>query len=205
MIGRFRRFHVLFTTSNHRLDMKKILASVVAVAAVTGFASVAHAAGTSSPTTVGTASAPVTSVHTGTVPVQCTIAVTDGTLAQTAANSNIIDSSALPGLITTKCNTSTSKLDLSLGAVVEPGNTPADYTQAYKLEGGTNAYAAAGSGVYTIAAGTYTSAANTVTNLSHGFVNADSTVQVVAKGEVPTTKQLAAGTYTITVNATITP
>jgi hypothetical protein len=190
--------------------MKKILASIVALTAVTGFASVAHAAGgPEGSATLNTPSADVTSVHGGNVLVQCTIKATDGILLQTSPN--VIDSSGTPGVITTKCNTTTSKLITTLTASTQPTvvNPAANnYAPSYKLNGGTGAYAAAGSGVYSTAANTYVPSVGgsiTVTDIANGLVNADSTVNVVARGEVDAGKQLVAGAYKITVTNTVTP
>jgi hypothetical protein len=188
--------------------MKKILASIVALTAVTAFAGVAHANGSSSSTTVGTASTGVTSVHGGTVPVQCTISAIDGTLAQTSPN--VIDSSAAPGTITTKCNTTTSKLITTLSSSTEPaianpvGNS---YTAEYKLNAGTRAYnpGSANPGIFSTAVNTYVPSTITVDGIGFGLIDQPSTVNVVARGKVNGNAQLVAGAYEIIVTNTVTP
>jgi hypothetical protein len=193
--------------------MKKILASIVALTAVTGFAGIAHAGGNSSSTAVGTASTGVTSVHGGTVAVQCTISAVDGTLAQNAANLNIIDSSSAPGTITTKCNTTTSKLSTELTSSSEPAaaNPAANaYTVGYKLKGGSKAYnfGALNAGIPTVANNTYTTGLNStivVNDIGYGLLDQFSTVNVIAQGKVNPNAQLVAGAYEIIVTNTVTP
>jgi hypothetical protein len=188
--------------------MKKILASIIALTAVTGFASVAHAGGSSSSTTVGTASGGATSIHGGSVLVQCTIEATDGTLTQT--NPNVIDSSAAPGTIKTKCNTTTSKLITTLSSFSEPtipnpaGNA---YTPEYKLNAGTRAYnpGSANPGVFSTAVNTYVPSTITVNGIGFGLLDQFSTVNVVARGKVNGNAQLVAGAYEIVVTNTVTP
>lgn len=193
--------------------MKKILASIVALAAVTGFASVAHAAGgPEESTTLNVASTGVTSVHGGTIAVKCTISSTDGTLAATA-NSNVMDSSASPGVITTKCNTTTSKLSTELTSFLEPtvpNPVPNAYTVSYKLNAGTKAYNFGGlnAGIPTVANNTYVTGLNqtiVVDNIGFGLLDQDSTVNVVARGRVNPNAQLIAGDYEIIVTNTVTP
>jgi hypothetical protein len=179
--------------------MKKILASLAAAVAVTGFASGAYAQ-----------SAPVTS--SGTITAACTVSVTDGTLAQTS--DRIIDSTAAPGTIETKCNSTTSKLETNLTSFTEPAtaNPAANaYTVEYKLNGGTRAYNPNSANPASYTTGAYNTYATGVgseidlSDLSFGLINQSSKVDVVARGRVNNNAQLIAGSYSIVVTTLVTP
>ncbi len=188
-----------FTTFTHEiiLIMKKILASIVALTAVTGFASVAHAGGTATSTTVGTP-ASETSVHAGSAGANCSITVVDGALPNATALVTNLTSTTL-GKISTTCNTATSTLTVGLSTPI-PGvddpNAGQTLTRTFDLSNGNGAYAGVATGFVT----TY----NKV-NVSNGFSATASDLDVTAKIEAPTGANLAAGPYIAKVLATVTP
>lgn len=176
--------------------MKKFIAVIAAVASVAASTSIANASGTNAPGGA-TAAANFNSVFTGSVAGTCSLTVTDGTLpANQGFVSSLTTVAGSEGKIATVCNTTTSKLDVSLAAGTAP-TTQTGYVQQYSLTSGTGAYAATNI--------PFTAAATTVNNLSNGFSSTPSEVLVSAKGSVPTTQVLQAGTYTINVTATVTP
>jgi hypothetical protein len=181
------------------LTMKKILASIVALTAVTGFAGVAHAGGTATSTVVGTP-ASQTSIHSGSAAVNCTIVVADGSLPNATTLVNDLTSPTAAN-ISTVCNTATSTLTVGLAATIpgtdDPGTaqTPS-LIRTFNLVGVDGAYA----GVNTGFVNTYNQ-----TPVHNGFSSATSNVGVIAKIAAPTGQNLAAGPYIAKILATLTP
>jgi hypothetical protein len=171
--------------------MKKILISVVTVAAVAGFTTQAFAD---------------TITQSGTVGATCSITVLNGTLPTNAGLVNSIQSSA-DGQIKTKCSSATSKLTVSLGAHVagvdDPGLQP--LTREFNLLGGTEAYAAGGSAGFTSPG--FGAATLNYINLSNNFVDNFSTLSVKTKVAAPAGQFLAGSTtpYKVRVIATAAP
>jgi uncharacterized low-complexity protein len=200
-LSKFRPSHLLFTTLNHRLDMKRILASVAAVAAITGFAATANAQAQSSDVTV---------TQTGIVSGTCTIKKTaDGSLPSAGLVNSI--SSSTPGKIETVCNTMISKLTVALdpstpaSVILEAGRgeAPMTITRKFNLTNGTQAYAATGSAGFTEPG--FGNTSKTYTNLSNNYVATPSSLDVLARVEVSTGKILPAGGYPVKVVFTVTP
>ena len=177
--------------------MKKILASVAALAALTGFAGSAHAGGTNVPTGGSTSPATFTSNHSGSVAGTCSLAVTDGVLP---TNQGFVSSltSTTPGKISTVCNTTASTIAVSINTGTSVAPPQPNYTSSYRLSAGTGAYPAAPT------AGFVTTSYNQ-TDLSNGFSSVASTMDVTAKASVPPSQLLTAGAYSIDVDVTVTP
>jgi hypothetical protein len=181
--------------------MKKILASLIAISTVVGFASASHAGGSNAPggNTVATN---FTSDHTGSVDGTCSLTVVNGVLPN---NQGFVSSltSTTKGSISTVCNTTTSTIAVKLDTGVAP--TQPGYVEEFQLDAGTGAYpaGAAGAGV----SGGFQGTAYTYNkiDLSNGFSGIPSTMDVTARGSVTTPQILAAGSYTIKVKATVTP
>lgn len=178
--------------------MKKILASVAALAAVTGFASNAFAAGDNSPSGSSSA-ASYTSDHTGSVTPTCSLKVTDGALPTVGLSSSL--TSSTNGSIETVCNSMASTLAVSIdNTSPNTGNLLAagvsGYAQTFQLSSGSGAYSTIPAGFVT----TYNQ-----TDLSNGYSAIPSTVAVTAKVAVGSGFNLPGGAYTVKVKATVTP
>lgn len=190
-----------FTTFTHKIIpiMKKILASIAAIATLTGFASSAHAGGTNAPGG-STGSATFTSSHAGSVSGTCSLAVTDGVLP---LNQGFVSSltSTTDGTISTVCNTTTSNIKVGINTGTSSAPSQTGYTQAFKLTAGTGAYPTAPTGgAFVASPATYTK-----TDLSNGLSATPSTMSITAQASVPTTQLLAAGSYSIDVDVTVVP
>ncbi len=176
--------------------MNKILASLITISTIAGLASAAHAGGGNAPGGSSSA-ASFTSSHSGSVSGTCSLAVTDGVMP---INQGFVSSltSTTKGSIATVCNTTSSNIAVTL----DPGLSPAQpgYVEEFQLDGGTGAYPANASGGFQPTGYTYS-----LTDLSNGFSGIASTMDVTARGSVPTPQLLAAGAYTINVKATVTP
>ncbi len=183
--------------------MKKIIASVAILAVAAVCAPSAYANGDNSAAGGSTTAASFDSIHTGSVAGTCSLAVTDGVLPTGQGFLSSLTSTT-KGKISTVCNTTTSKLETSAtGVTTALGGQAVAYT--YKLDNGNGAYF----GVNTVGPGGFT-AVNPVSavrknDLSNGFSSAVSTLDVTAKASVPTSQILAAGNYTVTIVATVTP
>jgi hypothetical protein len=176
--------------------MKKILASVAAIATLTGFASSAHAGSGGVQTITGLT--PYTSVHTGSVTATCDVEVKDGALptGQGLINNMI---SNTKGLISTVCNNAGSNLAVALGTTgtTAPVSGIAGYAETFKLDNANGAY----TGTAMTAFGT----SYTKTDLSNAYSATASTLDVTAKVGVPSGSNLPSGSYTVNVVATVTP
>jgi hypothetical protein len=172
--------------------MRKILSALIAAFAVAGFTSSASAAGNDPG--FGTAT-DFDSIHTGDVVATCSLDVTDGALPTGQGFVNSLTSTT-KGKISTVCNSVGSTLKVELVPGVHP--TQPNYTERFRLNGGTGAYATGLPSGFI--AGPYNK-----TNLSNGFSSAISKIDVTARASVPTSQVLAVGTYTINVRATVTP
>lgn len=165
--------------------MKKIIASLVALSAVAGFASAASAQ-----------TAPATSVHTGSVTPTCTLVAAPGTFPTTGL-SNMMTSTG--GSFSTVCNTTASTLTLSAGATatLPAGSATAGVTTSFDVApGNTGAYSS-------VAAGT-----TVVNDLSNSFSSTASVLNVAAKVAATTGKNLPSsgtGGYVVNILATVTP
>jgi hypothetical protein len=181
------------------LIMKKILASIATVVALTGFAAGSHAAGDNTGAGGSSTAANYNSVHSGGVSATCSLKVDDGALPTNAGLvSNLV--SSVNGKIATVCNNATSKLDVTIDASAAPGNALAaalaGYNQEFFLTNGIGAYPAPNTGFLT---------SLTQNNLSNGYSSTASTVDVGAKVSVGSGFNLPAGAYTVNVKATVTP
>jgi hypothetical protein len=145
------------------------------------------------------ANAAETSVHSGTVTPTCSLVVVNGSLPldeTLTPNLTTNNSSADAGKISTVCNRagSTLKVELTTGSFPPQPNI----TQHFLLSNGTGAYA---SGLpTTFAATTYNK-----TNLTNSYLSSTSDIRVRARIFVPNTQNLAAGSYTVNILATVTP
>ena len=176
--------------------MRKIFASFITFIALSSLASVAHANGDNTGAGGSASAASFNSVHSGAVIATCSLKVDDGTLPsnQDLVIVNNLTSSVL-GKISTVCNSAGSKLSVGF----DTGSAPAQpgYLEFFKLNAGTGAYSANNmSGFGT----TYSKS-----NLTNGYSNTPSTLDVTARAIVPAAQVLTAGTYTIKVKATVTP
>jgi hypothetical protein len=182
--------------------MKKILASIATVVALTGFAAGAHAAGDNTGAGGSSAAADFNSVHSGSVSATCSLKVDDGALP-TAAGLVSSLTSTTKGKIATVCNNATSKLDVTIdnSVAAAAGNALAapltGYAQSFELSGGTGAYSAI--------VPSFTVGPLAQSNLSNAYSATASTVDVAAKVAVDSTLILPAGAYTVNVKATVTP
>jgi hypothetical protein len=179
--------------------MKKILASLAAAVAVTGFASGAYA-GSGGVQTVTTGTS-YNSEHSGTVNATCTINVTDGAFTNAGLVSSL--TSTTLGKISTVCNNSASSLAVILDTGVQPSQltnavaTAIGFAETFQLTNGNGAYPT-----------TPMSAFGTTYNkidLSNGFSTTASNMDVTAKVAVNSGYNLPSGTYTVKVKATVTP
>jgi hypothetical protein len=170
--------------------MKKILSALIAVSAVAGFAGAANAAGNDPGFGATTG---FDSIHTGDVVATCSLDVTDGALPTSQGFVSSLTSTTT-GKISTVCNSTGSTITVTLGTGVAP--TQPNYTQDFKLDNGSGAYNTVSTG--------FISAYNQ-TDLSNGFSSVASNLDITARASVPTSQVLAAGTYTVVVNATVTP
>jgi hypothetical protein len=130
----------------------------------------------------------------GSVTPSCIIsATTPPTLMENALPaSSLATSPTGAGSVTVKCNSSTSVLTLTAGPHNIPTQTPAP-TVAFQFAGG-------GTGIYTaVSSGTTTPAATDVTT-SFG-----DTAKVSASVTASTGKLLKVGSYTLYINAAVTP
>ncbi len=139
----------------------------------------------------------------GTVKGDCTITkISNGALPTNAGFVNAIESST-PGKIETTCNTKLSNLTVKLEspATETVSSTGQAITRAYKLDGGTGAYA---TGFNQTVFGT---ADTSKTDISNNFSATASTFDVRTKVAAATSSQnLAAGPeYKVKVKATVTP
>lgn len=183
--------------------MKKILASVATVVALTGFASAAHAAGDNTGTGGSSAAVTFDSVHSGSVAATCSLKVDDGVLNTSGAGLVSSLTSATKGKISTVCNSATSNLVVTIdpmasaasGDVIAAGIT--GYARTFELSGGSGAYASGLTGGFVTTDGK--------TNLTNGYSATASAVDVTAKVAVSNTFVLPAGNYTVNVKATVTP
>jgi hypothetical protein len=164
--------------------MKKILASLIALSAVAGFASSASA---------DTA----TSVHTGSVTPTCTLGKTDGTFPTTGLASSMTSTG---GSFLTTCNTTASSLTLSAGAAptLPAGSGVAGVTTSFDVvtAGSTGAYAGVAPGTLIIS------------DLSNTYSSTNSVLNVAAKVTAGVGKNLPSsptGGYVVNILATVVP
>lgn len=170
--------------------MKKNLFSIITAVAVVGLPTTATAQTSAS-------------THSGSVTATCSLVVTDGTLADQEDLSSVIETpNALStrGLISTVCNSPLSTLTVSLDTPIHPPQQ--NVTQSFRLSNGTGAYS--GIIVPNNPSG-FTSINYQKINLVNTFASAVSTIAVRARIAVPPTQNLAAGSYTAKVVATVTP
>jgi hypothetical protein len=174
--------------------MRKNFASFITFMALSSLASVAHANGDNTGAGGSASAASFNSVHSGAVIATCSLKVDDGALPNNQDLVNNLTSSTL-GKISTVCNSVGSNLSVSF----DTGSAPAqpNYSEFFKLNAGTGAYSANNMSGFGI---TYSQS-----NLTNGYSNTPSTLDVTARAIVPAAQVLAAGTYTIKVKATITP
>lgn len=175
--------------------MKKLFLALLLTTSVSiGWSSAAEAGGSNIPG--GSLSiASYNSNHSGSVAGTCSLAVVDGILP---INQGFVSSltSTTKGKISTVCNTTSSSLTVKLVAGSAPSQ--AGYAETFKLDGGTGAY-------FTGLPNGFNSTTYTKNNISSGFSGIASNINVTARGAVAPSKLLAAGSYTIKVQATVTP
>ncbi len=179
--------------------MKKFIASVAVLAIAAVCAPSAYAAGDNATAGGSTTAASFDSIHTGSVAGTCSLTVTDGALP---TGQGFVPSltSTTKGKISTVCNTTTSKLETSAtGVTTALGGQAATYK--YNLNNGSGAYSAVNTGLVAVNA----VPAVVVSNLSNGMSSSVSNLDVTAEVAAPATQNLAAGNYTVTVTATVTP
>ncbi len=180
--------------------MKKILASIATVVALTGLAAGAHAAGDNTAAGGSSTAADFNSEHTGSVTPTCSLKVDNGALPATAGLVSSLTSTT-KGKIATVCNSATSNLAVSIDSTTPAaGNvlaaTLTGYLESFELTGGTGPYAAIPAGFITT---------STTSDLTNGYSATAATVDVAAKVAVGSTFNLPAGAYIVKVKATVTP
>jgi hypothetical protein len=187
--------------------MKNILASLIAVTAVAGFASAASA---------NVANGPQSSTvdFSGNAPAACDLTVTAGTLTDvSAATLSDTMASATSGAIKTTCNTSGATLKVetaptfyeSTGLAIPTAVGSQAVTTKFSLTGTSGVYAAAPGTVLGTALPVGLNSATYNTTLNHNNQAALSVLTVGAELKAPTGEVLAAGNYIVRVKATLTP
>jgi hypothetical protein len=164
--------------------MKKILASLITLSAVAGFASAASAQN-------------ATSAHSGSVTAACTLTATNGTFPVTGLANSMTSAG---GSFSTVCNSAASTLTLSAGAAptLPVGSVAAEVTTSFDVvtAGSGGAYDGILPGV------------TTVTNLSNSYSSTPSVLNVAAKATAGSGKNLpssASGGYVVNILATVAP
>lgn len=174
--------------------MRKFFASFITTIVLSSLASATYASGDNTGSGGSSAAASFNSVHSGSVIATCSLKVEDGALPSNQDLVNSLTSSTL-GKISTVCNNTGSKLSVSLDTGSAP--TQPNYSQFFRLNGGTGAYSGFNMSSF---ATTYTR-----DDLTNGYSKTPSTLDVIARAFVPTTQVLTAGTYIIKVKATVAP
>jgi hypothetical protein len=173
--------------------MKKILASVAALAAISGFASAASAQ---------------TITQTASVPAVCTVNIADGTFPTNVNFVSVIESDT-NAFVETRCSSAASTLTLALDTHVagtdDPGVLGQTINRQYSLPSGTGAYSPTGSAGGVTPAG-LTTTTTSILNLSNAYNAGLSRLNIKLRITPQTAGQfLAAGTYKARVIATVTP
>jgi hypothetical protein len=164
--------------------MKKILASLIALSTIVGFASAASAQ-------------TATSVHSGSVTATCTITSTAGTFANPGL-SNAMTSTGES--FSTVCNSAGSKVDLTKSAESLAGGDAA-VVAAAGVTSTIGAVTAGSNGAYS----GITGGATTKADLSNGYSSTLSLLNVAATATAGSDKYLPSGAYSVTILATVTP
>jgi hypothetical protein len=164
---------------------KSVMKKILTIAATTGVALSAFAGLAHAQTTVNLA---------GPVSPYCAIlSGADGTLQEDVVTGATSLATLLPASVVVKCNSTTSKLDLTTnGNIIPGGQTPAPSV--------TFGFTGTGTGIYNPTnAGLQTFTANNVTT------NLGDTANISASVTASPTKLLAVGSYTVGILATLVP
>jgi hypothetical protein len=185
---------IIFNSTNKLRKMKRILASLFVTSVAICSASATNAQ-----------TSPVTSVHSGNVPLSCSLTKKDGTLSSTSGFTSSINSNADKGFFEVKCN-STHALKIELLSGTKPGSVDSSYKEEFRLTDAPadyNALNTTGTGTGFVA----------TTPEKTGLIPTDASgykVNVEAQGSVTLPKLLPYGangltSYVINVRATLTP